>query len=320
MRGHRVFVTGGTGFFGAWLLESFAYANAQLGLRANLVCLTRDANAFGRKAPYLVADPSIKVCEGDVRKFAFPAGEFSHVVHAATTSGVPVEPVEMLDTITLGTRRVLDFAVETGAGKFLLTSSGAVYGKQPPELSNIPETYVGAPCPNDPLAAYGEGKRVAELLCAIYNRNHGIETKIARCFAFVGPHLPIDGHFAVGNFIRDALAGGPIRVNGDGSPVRSYLYAADLAVWLWTILFRGNTNEPYNVGSGSALSIAETARQVGSLFNPAIDVSIAKSPDLGQLPQRYVPDVRRVFEDLHLEESIDLKHALQNTLNWHLNN
>ena len=187
LRGQRIFITGGTGFFGCWLLESFAHANARLALDATAVVLSRNPDAFRQKALHLFGNPSIHFVSGDVRKFAFPEGEFSHVIHAGTTSSAPVPPLEMLDTITAGTRRVLDFAVACGANKFLLTSSGAVYGKQPPDMTHIPETYTGAPDPADPNSAYGEGKRAAELLCAIYHQQHGLEAKIARCFAFVGP-------------------------------------------------------------------------------------------------------------------------------------
>jgi len=316
MRGKRIFVTGGTGFFGCWLLESFAYANDQLGLGASLVSLTRDAEAFGRKVPHLAGHPAIILHGGDVRDFTFPSGEFSHVLHAATTSSAQVEPMETLDTITTGTRRVLDFAVACRAKKFLLTSSGAVYGRQPPEISHIPETYPGAPDPSDSNASYGEGKRVAELLCSIYHSDHGIETKIARCFAFVGPHLPLDSHFAIGNFIRDALAGGPIRVNGDGTPMRSYLYAADLAIWLWTILFRGVACRPYNTGSDEARSIAEIARAVGNACNPKLDIVVSQPAIPGAVPSRYVCDCNRARE-LSLRVSFSLEQQILRTIAWH---
>jgi dTDP-glucose 4,6-dehydratase len=199
----------------------------------------------------------------------------------------------------------------------LAASSGAVYGRQPPELTHIPETYAGAPDPLDPASAYGEGKRLAEHLCALYHHRHGIDTKIARCFAFVGPHLPLDAHFAIGNFIRDALAGGPVRVSGDGTPCRSYLYAADLAVWLWTILFRAPACRPYNIGSGESVTILEAARAVAeSAGLPPSAVTVARSPSAAP-PQRYVPDVSRAETELGLRAWTPLGEAVARTLRFH---
>ncbi|MDB6024805.1 MAG: epimerase, partial [Verrucomicrobiales bacterium] len=232
LRGQKIFITGGTGFFGVWLLESFVWANEHLNLKAEALVLTRDIEKFAQKSPQLAKKSCLRFIAGDIRDFAFPSEQFAFVIHAATDASAKLNdenPLLMLATVVEGTRRALDFAVHCGAKKFLLASSGAVYGSQPQDLVHVPEEFSGGPNQSDPRSAYGEGKRMAELLCAIYAKQIGIEAKIARCFAFVGPHLPLDSHFAIGNFIRDAMSGGPILIKGDGTPERSYLYAADLA-------------------------------------------------------------------------------------------
>jgi nucleoside-diphosphate-sugar epimerase len=320
LRGQRLFITGGTGFFGTWLLESFAWANARLDLRSSAMVLTRNPDAFRRKAPHLASDSSIRFYVGDIRSFDFPEGNFSHVIHAATEASATLNeeaPLTMCDTIVLGTRRALNFARSCGARKFLLTSSGAVYGMQPSDLSHVPEEYLGGPDPANPSSAYGEGKRVAELLSVVYAKQYGLQVKIARCFAFVGPHLPLATHFAIGNFIRDGLRGAPILVKGDGTPYRSYLYAADLAIWLWTILSKGESCRPYNVGSGESLTIAETARAVAEAFASSVSVKIAKATSPGKPAEHYVPSVARVQSELGLQQHISLNEAIRRTARWY---
>lgn len=320
LRGQRIFITGGTGFFGCWLLESFAWANDKFDLKATALVLTRDSDSFRRKAPHLASHPAIHFQIGDVRSFEFPDGAFSHVIHAATDSSTGLNdenPLVMVDTIIQGTRHTLEFARSCRAEKFLLTSSGAVYGKQPSEVTHLPEDYVGAPDPLNPRSAYGEGKRLAELLCTLYAKQYGINTKVARCFAFVGPYLPLDAHFAVGNFIRDGLEGRPIQVNGDGTPYRSYLYASELAIWLWTILFRGESYRPYNVGSDKEITIADLARVVAKEFQPEAEVRVARPPVLGQPAERYVPSTRMAALTLKLQQKIDLPEAIRRTKLWY---
>jgi nucleoside-diphosphate-sugar epimerase len=316
LRGGRIFITGGTGFFGTWLLETFAWANEQLGLNAKAVVLSRDPGAFLDRAPHLRAKPGFEFVKGDVSSFDSPPGRFSHVIHAATAADFKLaeqDPIFMYDTIVGGTRRVLDFAASRGVGRILFTSSGAVYGPQPSELERIPETYAGAPDPLHPRASYGEGKRSAELLCAAYLRQHsGLQVQIARCFSFVGPHLPLDGTYAVGHFMRDGLAGRDLQVEGDGTPCRSYLYAADLALWLWTILFKGRSGYPYNVGSENALSVGELAREIARAFG--CEVRFGSKPTPGLAPDRYVPATGRAREELGLEQRIGLHEALRRTI------
>ncbi len=319
LRGQQLFITGGTGFFGCWLLESFAWANDRLGLGARAVVLTRNPEAFRHKAPHLAAHLAIRLLHGDVRSFECPEGEFSHVIHAATEASARLnaeDPLAMFDTIVQGTRRTLEFARGQGVRKLLLTSSGAVYGRQPPEMTHMAEDYLGAPDPADPRSAYGEGKRAAELLCALYARRYGLQAKIARCFAFVGPYLPLDAHFAIGNFIRDGLRGDAIQVKGDGTPYRSYLYAADLAIWLWTILFEGETCRAYNVGSEDDLTITALARAVASTLQPEPQVQIAHEATPGKPTERYVPSTKRAQMELGLRQTISLHDAIRRTALW----
>ena len=169
------------------------------------------------------------------------------------------------------------------------------------------------------LRLYGEGKRLSELLCAVYARQYGIEAVIARCFAFVGPYLPLEGHYAAGNFLGNGLRGEAIQIGGDGTPRRSYLYAADLAVWLWTLLFRGQPARSYNVGSEDDLSIADLAHRVAGQFS-GLPVNIARTPAPGQMPERYVPATKRAQIEMGLRQTVALESALSKTIRWHQEN
>lgn len=320
LRGQRVFMTGGTGFVGCWLLESLLWANDQLRLDVSVVVLARHPTAFRKKAPHLSEHPAVRLCPGDVRTFEFPNGQFSYVIHAATDASATIsadDPLSMFDTIVTGTSRALEFARNRGARRFLLTSSGAVYGRQPPDITHVTEEYLGGPDPTNVRAVYAEGKRAAEMLCAAHYQQYGLESCIARCFAFVGPYLPLDIHFAVGNFIRDGMAGKPIRITGDGSPYRSYLYAADLAIWLWTILLRGRPLRPYNVGSAVALTIDELAHVVADTFAPAVAIEKSRIPAPGVPAERYVPSVERAETELGLRSTVALVDAIRRTVAWH---
>jgi dTDP-glucose 4,6-dehydratase len=323
IRGQRIFLTGGTGFFGCWLVESFLHANRELQLDATIAVLTRDPAAFARKCPHLESEAALTLIAGDVRDFQLPReldnAEYRYVIHAATEASArqaAERPLAMLQTILRGTERTLEFAAAHGTRKFLLTSSGAVYGEQPASISHLSEEYAGAPNPLARGSVYAEGKRAAELLCSVY-ANAEMECKIARCFAFVGPHLPLDEHFAIGNFLRDAMQGDAIEVNGDGTPMRSYLYAADLAIWLWTMLFRAPSMEAFNVGSEEAVSIAELARTVVGTLGLETPIRVAQQPLAGVPVRQYVPSVRKAERMLGLRATVSLEEAIRRTAAWH---
>jgi dTDP-glucose 4,6-dehydratase len=320
LRGQNLFLTGGTGFFGCWLVESFCHINTLLGLGAKMTILTRSPEAFAQKCPHLAFDPAVILHTGDVRNFVFPDGEYRYVIHAATetwTRQAKELPLEMLSIIIAGTERTLQFAATHQTEKFLLTSSGAVYGRQPAGMTHTPESYTGAPDPLNSASIYAEGKRVAELQCALYGKNMGLECKIARCWAFCGPHLPLDAHFAIGNFIGDVLAGRSIKIQGDGTTRRSYLYAADLMIWLWTLLFKAPPLVPFNVGSARDVSILELAQVVAATLNQETEIHVMQQSDKEAAPTRYVPCVDRAREVLGLRELTSLEETIRRTAEWY---
>ncbi len=320
LRGHRVLLTGGTGFFGTWLLECCAWAMRERGLDCEIWALSRDPEAFGRKAPHLARHPQIRLFAGDVRNFALPVARFGTIIHAAAEASAKLnaeDPLLMIDTIVEGTRHVLELARTCGSPRTLFVSSGGVYGPQPAQLEHVTEGYLGGPDVTAPKNAYNEAKRFAELLCATYAARYDLDIKLARCFAFVGPFLPLDAHFAVGNFIRDGLQGAPIIIKGDGTPYRSYQYASDLVVWLLAILNRGQRCRPYNVGSAEAISIADLAREVAAAFAPSPEVRVLSKSTPGVLPERYVPSVDRASQELGVANSVSLREAIRKTIAWH---
>ena len=329
LKGASVFITGATGFFGIWLLETLLAANREFSLGCRVIALSRNPASFATKAPHLAHDAAVNWLAGDVRDFAFPTAPVTHIIHAATESTTNLnasDPQAMFDVCVDGTRRVLALAAEKKAQRLLFTSSGAIYGQQPPDLSHVPETFRGGPDLLDRKGAYAEGKRAAEFLCGLAAHDGRLShATIARCFAFVGPHLPLDVHFAIGNFIRDAITGGPIRVNGDGTPFRSYLYAADLAEWLVTILLRGISGKAYNVGSEEAVSIRDLAQRVAAVAEqvwPArrrCQVAISLAPQPGAQPSRYVPCCGLTREELGLRVVTPLDTAIRRTFMRHDN-
>ncbi len=197
----------------------------------------------------------------------------------------------------------------------MLTSSGAVYGKQPEQITHIKESE-GFPLDiNNPNSAYAEGKRLAELYCSIYSKQYNIPVKIARCFAFVGPYLPLDKHFAIGNFISDVLKNQDIVIKGDGTPLRSYMYASDLIIWLLTILIKGDINSPYNVGSDKAISILELANEVNKFQSCEKKVKVLGLKKDKPIEQ-YVPDIQKTKTKFNFGEGISLRESIYKSIKF----
>lgn len=319
LRGARIVVTGATGWFGTWLLDALAALDDAADLGMSVVAVSRDPSAFAARHRALHAAPSIAWHRADVREPIAIDGPVTHVVHAAADASASLQaaaPDATFSTIVDGTRHVLALAARHPTARVVIVSSGAVYGRQPDDVPALGEDHRGAPDVLDVGSAYAEGKRAAEMLATIAHATRGTAVTIARCFAFVGPHMPLDAHFAAGNFIRDAVAGRAIAVAGDGRPRRSYLYMTDLVAWLLAILVDGRPGRAYNVGSPHAVSIADlAARCARHAGGGRVDVRIA-----GGLPHAagrdYVPDVSRAVRELGVRATVPLDDAIARTAAW----
>ena len=314
----KLLITGGTGFFGRALLR---YLDSEWRLNGllpfyQITVVTRSHASFRKKYPLLADLSWLDWHEGNLlNPDTLPQHDMYHyILHAASysTDAAASTPLQRYRQIVDGTENMLKFAVKSGAHRFLLTSSGSGYGPQPVEMKAISETYNAMPDPLRPINAYGVAKRQAEHLCALYGHQYGLETVIARCFAFVGEDLPRDAHFAIGNFIRDALERPEITVIGNGIPIRTYMHQSDLAHWLITILKLGVSGNAYNVGSDEAISIADAAYLVRDILSPNKQVYVLRKPIADYVfRDRYVPDVSKAKMDLGLEITVPLEQAIR---------
>lgn len=322
LRDARILITGGTGFVGKWLLGTLLAADRQLGLALRVVILTRAPNLFRKNYPELCPEKQVELVVGDICEAskALSGTSFSHIIHAATEASAKLnaeDPLKMIDTIVFGTREILRLAAVNPPRRFLFVSSGAIYGPQPESCVGLPECWGGGPDPMSSGAAYHEAKRLAEQMCAAAARTGVIRhLGVARLFAFVGPFLPLDTHFAVGNFIRDVLARKTIQLRGDGTTVRSYLDAGDMAAWILTVLLRGKPTRAYNVGSAAPITMRSLADLVASL-DPGVAVEVLGRSTPGQVVDRYVPEISRAIDELGVAEWTGLEISIRSTFEYH---
>ena len=315
----RLLVTGGTGFFGKALLRFWGFQASGDGEGRQVTVLSRNPDQFQEEHRELTTVPWLRFVRGDIMEPATLSEASAalegttHVLHAATdsTRGLKLSPLQRFDQILTGTRHILDLTVRIGARRFLLCSSGGVYGAPPTGVFQFEESYHGVPDPLLPNNAYSIGKRAAEHLCSLYAAQYGLEVVVARCFAFVGRDLPIDAHFAIGNFIRDAIYRSTITVAGDGTAVRSYLDQRDLARWLTVMLERGSAGRAYNVGSDKAINMSDLARLVRDVLSPQKRIEILGAASSNENRNFYVPSIERARRELGLDVLIPLQRAIQ---------
>jgi nucleoside-diphosphate-sugar epimerase len=319
LNGQRLYLSGATGFFGSNLLALFAELSRR-GAKFEVTGLSRNPGSFLGRYPWARDQPWLDWQTGDGTERWPGNGEYDLLIHAATSTDAAshVDKARVFDEIIAVTRHALDFAARHGVRRILLTGSGAQYGPIPPHFADgVPESSGLACDPARPSSAYGEAKRVSELLVALHAEKTGCAVVNTRCFAFVGPGLPLDGHFAIGNFIRDAIAGRPIALSSAGESVRSYLYSADLAVWLVLLLLEASGVNTFNVGSDRGIRVADLAGKVRDCVNPKTAVRIGRP---GESDERsyYLPSIARAREK-GLDVWTGLDRAIMRTAAWHGN-
>lgn len=311
LAGRHLFLTGCTGFVGAWLLRALSCLNGA-GAQIRATVLTRDASGFSRRHPRLAASAWLHPVEGDVKTARLETGPVDFVIHgaAAVRPEALRDGYAVLSDLMVGTRHVLEHAAASGAGRILLLSSGAVYGPLPNGARAYAEHL---PCTVSPADAYACGKVAMEALALAHARNGGPSTVIARMFAFIGPWLP--EHLAVAQILRMAAEDGAIVLDGDGSPVRSFLYGADMAAWLLTLLAHGENGLICNVGSDEAHALIDLAHLTGTLTTPAKPVRAGTaSPD--PVRKHYVPDIGLARRRFGLAPWTPLSTALARHFAW----
>ena len=304
LKGKSILITGGTGFFGKNLCAALVALNASKNLGMKIY-------ALGRTQVFI---EGVRVVLQDITTpFTFQE-PVDLIIHAATPVTNAYTQLETtMNIIVNGTQQVLNFAEKINCKKFLLISSGAVYGEQPETLKNIPEDYEIKEPFYSFKSAYSTGKRISEIMALDWSRRTGANLTIARCFAFSGHHLPLDQHFALGNFVKDALGGNKvINILGDGTAVRSYMDTDDLVTWLMTILIHGESGEAYNVGSDQAIAMKDLALKIAQKFSGA---SINIQNENGK-SSRYVPSIKKAQTLLNLDLKVNLDESIQKMIDF----
>jgi UDP-glucuronate decarboxylase len=298
LKGKKILLTGGTGFFGVWLLSSLLQVRETLGVELDIAVITRDPRSFLKHHTQFESRTGLSFLCGDITSIDLKGLKFSHLLHMATTSASETfsqeKQINKIELLYRGTRNLLS-QLGRDLETVLFTSSGVVYGKPQSEQELLRETQFSRPDNLKPESALAYGKLLAEYLVSYFAEEFGYKYNIARCFSFLGQGLPLGIHYAAGNFIANAMRSEPIRVLGSGQESRSYMYIGDATAWLLRLLVEP-TNDVYNVGSEKATKISELAHAVARQAGCEGRVEVLGGRlEEGNLPRSfYVPSTGKI--------------------------
>ncbi len=321
LRGETLLITGGTGFVGTWIAELIAHLNDHHKFGTRLKLLSRQETDSRVVAPHLGVRKDIEFIRQDVRTVADLPKDVTYLIHAAASPDTRLhasDPLRTIRVITQGTDAVLAAAARLPRlRKTMNVSSALIYGAQPWDVKAMTESHSGGllDCASM-LSSYAEAKRLGEALVSAYRNEHRLAIVNMRPFAFIGPYQRLDRPWAINNFMRDGLLGGPIRILGDGETVRSYMYASDMAFWSLRILLDGAEGSSFNVGSPVGICLKDLAEQIAGYFPSSIPVECRGLIDGKKKRSKMIPDVGVAETLLGLSVTVDLDRAIRRTLLW----
>ncbi len=303
-------VIGGSGFFGKSILDSFQRGLLQPWDISRIYVLSRSATKLKITHPELISS-NVDLIDGDI--CSMKSIVFSdYVIHAAASTDASrylEQGDEEKKNIIQGVINYCKLAkLYHQKSNIVFCSSGAVYGFQPENIEYLEEemSFGDHKKLDKTKLAYSLAKRDSELAISVLGKD-SLKVSIARCFSFVGKYLPKDQHFAIGNFLADALSGNDIVVKASKEVYRSYMYADDLVIWLMTIAEHSNTHCPiYNVGSYKSIELHDLALRMGSLFNVGTKLNKINETEV----DRYIPSTLKALNDLGLKMKVSLNDAL----------
>ena len=238
LKNKNILLIGGTGFFAKWFIILIDYLNNILEFNINLTITFRSYDKFISSFKDIIDIKKYSYIEGDILNLKINNKDFNYILYFASPDPYIITEEKLYNMIVEGTKNIVKIFESVNIEKLIFTSSGAVYGYN---SYNSKESDI---C--KPNTIYGKAKKNAEELLLQSN----INASIARCFTFNGPFNEKHNFFAISNFIDNVINNRDIIIKGDGSPIRSYLYTADLILWLYTILLKAENNSIYNVGGG----------------------------------------------------------------------
>jgi dTDP-glucose 4,6-dehydratase len=303
----RALITGGAGFLGSHLCERL------IAEGWDVVCV--DSLLSGRRDNLrsLVDHERFEFVEHDVTQPFDVTGALDAVLHLASPAS-PVDyrrwPIETLRVGALGTLQALELAQAKGA-TFFLSSTSEAYGD--PLVHPQPETYWGNVNPVGPRSVYDEAKRFAEAATMAYHRTHGLQVRIARIFNTYGPRMRRNDGRAVPTFIRQAMAGEPLTVHGDGTQTRSLCYVDDLIEGLYRLIL-SDQKGPVNVGNPAEITIGELAALIRSIAGSSAEIVHVDRPV--DDPEVRCPDISIADEVLDWRPTVPLADGLERTIEW----